>query len=30
VVTNVRVIPEDITKTAANLAPLFKKYHQEG
>ena len=30
VVTNVRVIPEDISKTAASLAPLFKKYHQEG
>ena len=28
-VSNVRVIPEDIAKTAANLAPLFKKYHQE-
>jgi ATP adenylyltransferase len=28
-VGNVRVIPEDIAQTAANLAPLFKKYHQE-
>jgi ATP adenylyltransferase len=28
-VGNVRVIPEDIAKTAANLAPLFNKYHQE-
>ena len=28
-VGNVRVIPEDIAKTAANLAPLFKKYHLE-
>ena len=29
VVANVRVIPEDVATTAANLAPLFKKYHQE-
>ncbi len=29
VVGNVRVIPEDVATTAANLAPLFKKYHQE-
>jgi len=28
-VGNVRVIPEDIAKTAANLVPLFKKYHLE-
>jgi len=29
VVGNVRVIPEDLATTAANLAPLFKKYAQE-
>ncbi len=29
VVGNVRVIPEDVATTAANLAPLFKKYQQE-
>ena len=29
VVANVRVIPEDVATTAANLSPLFKKYHQE-
>ena len=29
VVTNVRVIPEAIEKTAANLVPFFKKYHRE-
>jgi ATP adenylyltransferase len=29
VVTHVRVIPEAVEKTAANLAPLFKKYHRE-
>ncbi len=29
VVGNVRVIPEDVATTAANLAPLFRKYHQE-
>jgi ATP adenylyltransferase len=29
VVTNVRVIPEAITATAANLIPLFKKYSKE-
>jgi ATP adenylyltransferase len=29
VVTNVRVIPEAVAITAANLTPLFKKYHQE-
>ena len=29
VVTNVRVIPEAIQKTAANLTPLFKKYCRE-
>ncbi|PKN20973.1 MAG: HIT family hydrolase [Deltaproteobacteria bacterium HGW-Deltaproteobacteria-6] len=29
VVANVRVIPEDLATTAANLAPLFKKYAQE-
>jgi ATP adenylyltransferase len=28
VVTNVRVIPEAVATTAANLAPLFKKYHK--
>lgn len=28
VVGNVRVIPEDVGTTAANLIPLFKKYHQ--
>ena len=28
VVTNVRVIPEDVATTAANLAPLFKKYQK--
>ena len=26
---NVRIIPEDVATTAAKLAPLFKKYHQE-
>lgn len=30
VVGNVRVIPEDLAKTAEKLAPLFKKYGQEG
>jgi len=29
VVGNVRVIPEDLATTAANLAPLFEKYAQE-
>jgi ATP adenylyltransferase len=29
VVTNVRVIPEAVATTAANLLPLFKKYHRE-
>jgi ATP adenylyltransferase len=29
VVTNVRVIPEAIQKTAATLTPLLKKYHRE-
>jgi ATP adenylyltransferase len=29
VTANVRVIPEDMAVTAANLVPLFKKYHQE-
>lgn len=29
VVNDVRVIPEDVQTTAARLAPLFKKYHQE-
>lgn len=29
VVGNVRVIPEDLATTAAKLAPLFKKHHQE-
>ena len=29
VVGNVRVIPEELAATAAKLAPLFKKYHQE-
>jgi ATP adenylyltransferase len=29
VVGNVRDIPEDLATTAANLAPLFKKYAQE-
>jgi ATP adenylyltransferase len=29
VVTNVRVIPEAITATAASLTPLFKKYGKE-
>jgi len=29
VVTNVRVIPEAVATTAANLSPLFKKYHRE-
>ena len=28
-VNNVRVIPEDIRVTAAKLAPIIKKYHQE-
>ena len=28
VVTNVRVIPEAVATTAANLAPLFKKYYK--
>lgn len=30
VINDVRVIPENIQITAAKLAPLFKKYHQEG
>lgn len=30
VVGNVRVIPEDLATTASRLAPLFKKYAQEG
>lgn len=30
VVGNVRVIPENLTTTAEKLAPLFKKYCQEG
>ncbi|MEE9911149.1 MAG: HIT domain-containing protein [Deltaproteobacteria bacterium] len=30
VVGNIRVIPEDLATTAAKLAPLFKKYTQEG
>jgi ATP adenylyltransferase len=29
VIGNVRIIPEDVATTAAKLAPLFKKYHQE-
>jgi ATP adenylyltransferase len=29
VIGNIRVIPEDIAVTAAELAPLFKKYQQE-
>jgi ATP adenylyltransferase len=29
VVNDVRVIPEDLSRTAANLVPLFKKYSQE-
>jgi ATP adenylyltransferase len=29
VIGEVRVIPEDVAITAANLAPLFKKYYQE-
>ena len=29
VVTDVRVIPEAVATTAANLLPLFKKYHRE-
>ncbi|MEN6623335.1 MAG: HIT domain-containing protein [Smithella sp.] len=29
VVSNVRVIPEDMPSTAAKLTVLFKKYHQE-
>ena len=29
VVTDVRVIPEAVATTAANLAPLFKKYCRE-
>ncbi|PKN64066.1 MAG: HIT family hydrolase [Deltaproteobacteria bacterium HGW-Deltaproteobacteria-10] len=28
-VNNIRVIPEDMHKTAKKLAPLFQKYHQE-
>ena len=30
VVGSVRVIPEDLSTTAARLAPLFKKYAEEG
>lgn len=30
VVGHVRVIPEDLSTTAAKFAPLFKKYSQEG
>jgi ATP adenylyltransferase len=29
VVNDVRVIPEDLSRTAAKLVPLFKKYSQE-
>lgn len=29
VIGDVRVIPEDVAATAANLKPLFNKYHQE-
>lgn len=30
VVTNVRVVPESVEKTASHLVPLFKKYAGEG
>lgn len=29
-VSNVRIIPEDVSVTAAKLTPLFTKYHREG
>ncbi len=28
-VNNIRIIPEDMHKTATKLAPLFQKYHRE-